>query len=410
MLAENLPYPTLKGGDLRSWQNVNALMGIGQVGVFGLCSNDLRAAAEPGEKLLFWRSSSDPALAFPLPKNRKVAARAWFLDPAGHPADLYFSATAAEEISGLMAEFKPHIVVIERLWLFRYIECVKRFGCRVVLDNHNVESVLYRQIGGSIPGGDLRARLMRDAIPARTEAIERKASQSVDQVWVCSREDARLMRGLYGLSAPIHVVPNGIDVQSYSDTRAVKHSRAPVEQASGKSILFTATFAHPPNEKAALFLIQEVFPRLTTINPDCRLLLVGNAPTPEMIRAAQGNSRILITGAVPDVRPYIASASAMVVPLFQGSGTRFKILEAFASKTPVISTATGAEGLCVKPEVHLLIAASAPEFVAGLQQLWLDKSLAGRLTENAYRLVKRSYSWEAARRKIGKAAQELCRS
>jgi glycosyltransferase involved in cell wall biosynthesis len=183
------------------------------------------------------------------------------------------------------------------------------------------------------------------------------------------------MRGLYGLSATIHVIPNGIDVQSYDDTRAAMQSRVSDEPLSGRSILFTATFAHPPNEKAALFLIREVFPRLTAVVPDCRLLLVGNM--------------------------------AIVVPIFQGSGTRFKILEAFASRTPVISTAIGAEGLQVKPEIHLLTAENASEFVSGLQRLWLDASLAGRLTENAYRLVKRNFSWNVAQRKIAEAVHEL---
>jgi glycosyltransferase involved in cell wall biosynthesis len=348
----------------------------------------------------------DPALSFPLTKDRKVTARAWLLNPDGHPSDLYYSSTAVAEICGVMAEFRPHVVVIERLWLHRYIDCVKSFGCRVVLDNHNVESALYRQIGESVSGEDLQARLLRDTIPARTETIERKASQAVDQVWVCSREDERLMSGLYAHSAPVHVVPNGIDVQHYSGIQDLNHCGVP-DGTDRKAIVLPAAFAYPPNSKAALFLIQKVWPCLSEIATDCRLLLVGSSPTPEMMTAAQGDSRIVITGAVPDVRPYITAASAMVVPLFEGGGTRFKILEAFASKTPVVSTATGAAGLRAKPGVHFLIAGSASDFVDGLKQLWADERLAAQLTEDAFRLVTRFYSWNVASRKIEKAVQEL---
>jgi glycosyltransferase involved in cell wall biosynthesis len=408
VLAENLPYPTLKGGDLRTWQNVNALASLGPVGVFGLCSNDSRAAAKPKDGIEFWRSSSDPSLAYPLPANRKIAARAWFLDSTGHPADLYYSDAAAEEISRIMAEFEPHIAVIERLWLYRYISRVKRSGCRVVLDDHNVESVLYRQIGEAMSSrGDLQARLIRDAVPARTEAIEREASRAADQVWVCSRSDARLMHRLYPLSSPVRVVPNGLDLKAYD--KAGKSSGS-LYLPKEKSVVFPATFSFAPNAKAALFLIEEVLPRLNAIEPDFRLLLVGNSPTPEMVRAAQQDARIVVTGAVPEVRPYIASASAMVAPLFQGSGTRFKILEAFASRTPVISTAIGAEGLSVKPGIHLLFAESASDFVDGLRQLWENKPMASRLAGNGFDLVKQSYSWEAAGSKIRRAVRELCSS
>ena len=85
VLAESLPYPTLKGGDLRTWQNINALATCGRVGVFGLCSNDRRRESVPDLGLECWETSSDPALTIPPPKGIRLPARAWLLDPPGHP-------------------------------------------------------------------------------------------------------------------------------------------------------------------------------------------------------------------------------------------------------------------------------------------------------------------------------------
>jgi glycosyltransferase involved in cell wall biosynthesis len=97
----------------------------------------------------------------------------------------------------------------------------------------------------------------------------------------------------------------------------------------------------------------------------------------------------------------------MVVPVFEGSGTRYKILEAFAAKVPVISTAIGAQGLQVKHGEHLLIAESAAEFVDAMEQLCTDERLVNKLSERALALVKERYSWNVTARSIEKAINEL---
>jgi glycosyltransferase involved in cell wall biosynthesis len=127
-----------------------------------------------------------------------------------------------------------------------------------------------------------------------------------------------------------------------------------------------------------------------------------------MIDAARQDSRIMVTGAVPDTRPYLAAATAMVVPLFQGGGTRFKILEAFAANLPVISTGKGAEGLGVENKKHLLLAETADEFVEAIQLLWTDGHLAKQLAANGLQLVKESYSFPVISRQIRDAVRELC--
>src|SRR2546430_1040620 len=116
VLAQNLPYPTFAGLDLRNWQNVNGLMKVGQVGVFGLCSQDPRLNGSVPAGLAFYRSSTDPALAYPPPQDQILAGRAWLLKPLGHPSDLYYSGIAANELKGLLAQSKPEIAVLEGLW------------------------------------------------------------------------------------------------------------------------------------------------------------------------------------------------------------------------------------------------------------------------------------------------------
>jgi glycosyltransferase involved in cell wall biosynthesis len=407
VIVDGLPYPAFIGKDLRNWQNICGLGSVSRVGVFGLCSNDSRVDNAPPLDLAFWRSSTDTFLANP-PPQEVIAARGWPLTPHGHPADFRYSDAAAAEIAEAMTSFKPHIVVLEGLWLYRYIDVLRQFQCRIVLDCHNVEAVVFKEIADATTGDGLPARLVREILPARTKMIEQKAVHAVDQIWVCSENDARLMEELYGVSAGIHVVPNGVDVAGYETARARRCERPVQVNPTGNALIFPAVFGWKPNVVAALFLIQEFFPRLAGASPDCQLLIAGAWPTPEMIAAAEGEPRIVITGSVPDMRPYLAAASAMIVPLFQGGGTRFKILEAFAVNLPVISTAKGAEGLAVRDGTHLLIAETADEFVQAVRRLWNDERFARELAGNGLELVQQSYSFEATGRRIAKAVGELC--
>jgi glycosyltransferase involved in cell wall biosynthesis len=404
VIAEALPYPTYKGGDLRNWQNVTALANLGEVGVFGLCSNDQRAAQMP-PGIALWRCASDPALAYPPPKDRKLSSRAWLLDSMGHPSDLYYSQITAVEIAEMTREFQPDIVVIEGPWLYRYIAEIKRQNCPVILDAHNVETSLYQQRAQTANESGLELRLIRDIMPARTAMIERQALHAADQIWACSEIDARLLSELHRPAAPVWVVPNGLNVEAYESPNG--HRLPELGDRSKQSIIFPGTFAYWPNAAAAGFLIREFFPLLTGDCADYRLLLVGNRPTREMLLAAGKDPRILVTDTVPDVRPYLASASVLLVPLFEGGGTRFKILEGFASRIPVVSTAKGAEGLEVTDGDHLLIAEDAPAMVATVRRILSDECLRHKLTASAWDLLNRRYSWDVARGRIREAVEGL---
>lgn len=400
VVALNLPYPTFGGMDLRNWQNTSGLAAVNEVGIFGLCSNDPRATIHPPVNLAFQLCSTDPALSIPPPQGVKLEARAWFTQPLGHPCDFFYTEDAAVELARLIQSFQPQTVLLEGLWPHRYIDILKRHPCRIVLDCHNVEAVVTGQIAQSMSGDDLRAKLWRSLLPERTRKIEHDATSRADQIWVCSDEDAALTKDFYNPTAEIFVIPNSIDVGHYKDVRVTRH-RATREMK--KTVIFPGSFGYQPNVNATRFLIDKVFPSLVNAFPDLELLLVGRNATPEMIEAAKHDHRIVVTGEVADVRPYLARASLMLVPLFEGSGTRFKLLEAFASGLPVVSTAQGAAGLAVRDGTHLVLAENADAFVDAAILLLDNEGLAKNLAHNALDFVQRNYSWSRAHRLIKQA-------
>jgi len=108
----------------------------------------------------------------------------------------------------------------------------------------------------------------------------------------------------------------------------------------------------------------------------------------------QGDPSIIITGSVEDARPYIVSASVVVIPLRMGGGTRLKLLEAFALQAPIVSTTLGAEGFDVTSGRELLLADEAGAFARSIVELITDRAQAKRLGQAGRSLAEERYDWQ----------------
>ena len=149
-------------------------------------------------------------------------------------------------------------------------------------------------------------------------------------------------------------------------------------------VVLVGNLTYGPNVDGAVWLVQEVLPRLA---PDARVLLVG--PAAPAVRALAG-SRVEVTGAVEDTAPHLAAASVVAVPVRHGSGTRIKVLEAMAAGRPVVSTRAGAAGLLVVDGEHLQLADSPEAFAAALARA-RDAAAVAPMLAAARALVGRTY-------------------
>lgn len=232
------------------------------------------------------------------------------------------------------------------------------------------------------------------------EAEERAGALEVDLTTAVSGIDADYFREL--APSPDRVLPlaNVIDVDAYADDPA---SPARVQEPA---VVFAGTFSHgTANVDAAAWLIDEVMPIVWQRRPDVHLYLVGRHPAPELV--ARRGPRVHLTGEVPSVVPYMRAARAALVPLRWESGTRFKILEAFACRTPVVSTTLGAEGLAVEHGRHLLLADTASDFAEAVLFVVDDPTRGASLVEPAYALVRADYDLSSAERQIGVILERL---
>src|SRR4029077_8009506 len=191
--------------------------------------------------------------------------------------------------------------------------------------------------------------------------------------------------------ANIQVIPNGVDTSFYTAEKIAEACHRSGQSDSKQTILFVGYMTYHANIDAVTSFSRMAWPEIARNHPDLQFTIVGRDPAPEV--RALNSDRIRVTGTVDDVRPFYASAVAVVVPLRSGSGTRLKILEAMAAGVPVVSTRLGAEGIDAEDGVHILLADSGPEIAAAISRIVSSTDTRNRLTTAARALVATRYDW-----------------
>ncbi|HEX2154971.1 MAG TPA: glycosyltransferase family 4 protein [Acidimicrobiia bacterium] len=388
VIAPNLPYPTRSGADLRTTSVLKALGEEGAVAVFGI--GRTRIERPPISNLHAWETTSAAAV---LAHDQSLPDSRWISEPDWVPSDRYFSKAIANEIFEVMSDFRPEIVVLEQLVTAGYLEIAETSGGKVILDAHNVESHLHAEMAQAERGV---RRMVRKHFAERVELLESRVVKAVDRVWACSESDRALFLAMD--SVPVDVVPNGIEPSRYEGVRSRRN-----QPESPPVLLFPANFGYEPNVRAAEFLARELVPVVSSRWPGSQFLLPGRDPQPDLIELARSVG-IEMPGAVDDILGFFERATAMVVPLFEGGGTRLKVLEAFASELPVIATAKAVEGLDLEEGIHYLRAEEPRDYVEALDALMAGSST---MTKTARMLVEDKYSQRAVDRSVGDSLETL---
>ena len=184
---------------------------------------------------------------------------------------------------------------------------------------------------------------------------------------------------------PVAVIPNCLDPHRYQGFSA---------DPQPHTLIFTGALTFQANRDAVQFFLQSIYPLIKRDLPQVRLCITGRRDGVSL-PLIEDDQTVRMTGFVDDVRPFIAGSWVSIVPLLTGGGTRYKILEAMALGTPVVSTSKGAEGLRARPGNHLLIADRPERFAAAVVQLCEDPALRARLSTAGRHLVAEHYTWQS---------------
>lgn len=222
--------------------------------------------------------------------------------------------------------------------------------------------------------------------------LYRRVGERTTLTVVCSPIDAD--RAVATGINRVEVVPNAY--------RQVGEPLGRAAVASPPTILFQGTLRYPPNADAAGFLIEQIRPAIAARVPDAQIRLVGVA-TPA-ISALGDPPGVTVVGQVPDIDVELARADLVLVPIRFGSGTRLKILEAFAHRIPVVSTTLGAEGLGAHDGDHLLIGDTPDAIAEACARLLADDHLRAQLVDNAHRLFTEKFRSDRVEEHVGRIA------
>jgi glycosyltransferase involved in cell wall biosynthesis len=255
----------------------------------------------------------------------------------------------------------------------------------IVWDSVDCISHLFKQ--ASAQSADLFGKLVTRFELERTRKMEGKLLGCFDHVLVTSSVDKKALLSLARNGtepAPISILTNGVDQEFFCTN--------PDIDRNPETLVFSGKMSYHANVSMVMYLVDEIMPLIWRTHPDTRLFVVGKDPSPD-VKALEKDPHIIVTGTVDDIRPYLWSASASVVPLLYGAGIQNKILEAMATRTPVITTSKALSALQVQAGKELLVADNSEEFSRAVIRLFESQTLQREIGIAGESYIKKYHSW-----------------
>jgi sugar transferase (PEP-CTERM/EpsH1 system associated) len=236
------------------------------------------------------------------------------------------------------------------------------------------------------PGGWLYRREGRTL-----REVERRIVAEFDRTLVSTIAEANLVRGFVREGHDrITCVRNGVDSEYYSPGRTYENPYP----AGVRTLVFVGAMDYRPNIDAVSYFADAVLPLLRKSMSDLRFFIVGSNPSPQ-VKSLASSGDIVVTGRVPDVRPYLAHAHAVVAPLRIARGVQNKVLEAMAMARPVIATTDALAGVEIDTDKEVFLADTPEEFSRAIDRA--TKTESGRnVGHSARERVVKDYAWSAS--------------
>ncbi|WP_367276865.1 glycosyltransferase family 4 protein [Bradyrhizobium sp.] len=257
----------------------------------------------------------------------------------------------------------------------------------LVVDSHNIDYDLAMQYASA---GSFFRRSYARINARKLEREELGTYRAADGVYLCSVADQQRLLG-EAPGARTLVIPNAADVEFYQP-------RAMDPASDGRTVVFFGLLSYFPNVDGVSYFVKEIWPRVAEAHPKARLKIIGGQ-APSSLKALV-RPGIELAGFVSDLRPHLAEAAVVVVPLRLGGGTRLKIVEAMAMGKAVVSTSLGAEGIEAVPGRDILIEDQPAAFADSINLLLGDPALAARIGGAARQVAVDRYAWSTAARAL----------
>lgn len=379
-LAHRIPFPPDRGDKIRSWHILKHLAGLGRVHLTCFADDEADAAHLPALRAALGGALGEAHVE--IRRTGKAAAGARAL-VEGKPVSLtlFDSAELRAFVDRLLGTGRIGTVFAFSGQMAQFVTdpCPARF----VMDFVDMDSAKFAAYAEE-ESGPMAWVHRREA--EKLFAFERTTAARADASLFVSEAEAALFRARNGLPG-ITALSNGIDLETF-DPKAEFVPLAAAEAGQGPILLFTGQMDYPPNVDAARWFAHEVLPHVPG-----RFVIAGRSPTAQV--QALAGPRVHVTGAVPDMRAWLAAADIVVAPLRIARGIQNKVLEAMAMARPVVASPEAFEGIEAQPGRDLIVANGAEAMASAINDLLAIPETAAKLGASARKLVETSYSWNS---------------
>ena len=231
--------------------------------------------------------------------------------------------------------------------------------------------------------------------------LEKLAYINADLLLTVSNEEKRYLISTGFAKRKIEVIPNGVDTSFFSKSRENKKTREEYGLQDSRIVVFVGNLDYLPNREAIRILSSAIAPTVLDEVNGVKFLVIGK--NQEKIELP----RLVFTGHVNNVSDILSISDVAVAPLFQGSGTRLKILEYFSCGLPVVSTSVGAQGLAIEDGVNIFIEDDLRNFALRIIELLKNKNLSTTVGKAARKLATSKYDWTQIAQRLEIALNRL---
>ncbi len=325
------------------------------------------------------------------PKLAKLRSLQGFLTGEALTLPYYRNAALARWVERTVREQGIRSVVVYSSAMAQYVPRVP--GLRVLTDFVDVDSDKWRQYAEK-QAWPMSWIYRREG--KRLLEFERQVAERSDASFLTTDAEVALFRRLLpGCKARVETVNNGVDAGFFSPANEFASPYAQDEIP----VVFTGAMDYWPNVDAVKWFARDILPALRDKWPAVRFYIVGMRPSAEVRELA--GEHVVVTGTVPDVRPYIQHARVIVAPLRIARGVQNKVLEAMAMARPVVVAETCAAGIDADAGVHFEVAADPEDYVSSINALLQDTVRAESIGKAARERVLSRYSWQAHLQHLG---------
>jgi len=389
MLTPYLPYPLVSGGQIRTYNLLKALSKSHDITLFALIKDEgerahLSELQKYCKKIVLFKRTKHPFV----PRNILLAGFSSYPFVVTRNLPLGMKRAVKRELE----DGKYDLIHAETFYMMPNIPPTHT---PIILAEQTIEYLGYQDYMKKANP------LLKPILAIDVNKIkywERYYWNKADKLITMSEEDKQFIERELKHQTNTSVVANGVDLDFFSATR--KHL------PPDPTVLFVGTFKWLPNIEAVDEIVNKIWPQVLAKLPSARLKIVGFSPTTKIMDYAKDPS-ITVLGGIDDIREAFATSHMLLSPIRSGKGTRYKVLEAMITGTPVVATTLAAEGLDLHHGQNVLIADTSANLAEATVQLLLDSKLQQKLGAAGQKLVRDNYSWDTIAKVLDRVYKEF---